>query len=265
MEHGARSKVVILCGGKGTRLREETELRPKPLVEIGGRPILWHIMMHYSRYGFRRFVLCLGYKGDMIKDYVMRLPYRHGDFTLDVGAPEAIRFHGPRPEAGWEITCAETGLEALTGARIKRVERYCRDADEILLTYGDGVSDVDLHKLVAHHRASGKVGTVTGVRPQSRFGELVTEGDEVRTFSEKPLLSEGRVNGGFFVFDRRLFDYVTDDDACTFEGAPLERMAQDGQLGVYRHDGFWQCMDTWRDLTLLNELWRTNRAPWRRD
>jgi glucose-1-phosphate cytidylyltransferase len=263
MEHAARSKVVILCGGKGTRLREETELRPKPLVAVGGRPILWHIMMHYAHYGFRDFVLCLGYRGEMIKEYVMRLPYEHGDFTIAVGRPDSIEHHGPRPEASWRITCAETGLESLTGARIKRVERYCDGADLILLTYGDGVCDLDLSRLCAFHRQHGGAGTVTGVRPQSRFGELHADGGRVQRFSEKPLASEGLVNGGFFVFDRRLFDYVEDDDACTFEGAPLERMAQDGQLHVFRHEGFWQCMDTWRDLSLLDELYRSGRAPWR--
>lgn len=254
-------KVVILCGGKGTRFREQTELRPKPMIEVAGRPILWHIMSSYAGYGFTDFVLCLGYKGEVIKRYFLDFAALQSDFTVDLGAGGKITLHNPQPTP-WRVTCVDTGEDAMTGARLRRVAPHLTD-DEFMLTYGDGLCDVDLRALVEFHRRSGTIGTVTGVRPQSRFGELAVAGDHVRAFSEKPSVTEGWINGGFFVFRREMLEYVRDDDACTLEREPLERLAGDGQLSVYRHEGFWQCMDTYRDLLRLEEAWNGGDAPWR--
>ncbi len=252
--------VVILCGGKGTRFREQTEYRPKAMIEVAGRPLLWHLMSFYAGHGFRRFVLCLGYKGDSIKRYFLDYAALESDFTVDLSRPGQIEYHrGHR--ADWQVTCVDTGLEAMTGARLARVARFLGDGD-FLLTYGDGLSDVDVRASVAFHRRHGKVATVTGVRPQSRFGELIVDGPRVQRFSEKPNVEQGYVNGGFFVFSHRMLDYVTDDDACVLERAPLERVAADGELMIYPHHGYWQCMDTRRDLERLEEAWEGGRAPW---
>jgi glucose-1-phosphate cytidylyltransferase len=254
-------KVVILCGGLGTRLREETEFRPKPMVEVGGRPILWHIMKGYAHYGLSDFVLCLGYKGEQIKQYFLNYETMARDFTLRLGPTPQVTFHTPHAET-WTVTLVDTGAAALTGARVKRVEPHIRE-EEFLLTYGDGVADVDVQRLLAFHREHGRIGTVTGVRPPSRFGELLTDGASVVEFSEKPSVSHGYINGGFFVFNRRFFDYLSADDGCVLEREPLERLAKDGQLRMYPHDGFWQCMDTPRDLQHLNEYWARPRPPWK--
>jgi glucose-1-phosphate cytidylyltransferase len=252
-------KVVILCGGKGTRIREETEYRPKPLVEIGGRPILWHIMKLYSTHGYREFVLCLGYKGEMIKKYFLNYGPLNADFTIDVSSGEVV-FHDAHKE-DWVVTLADTGKEAMTGARLKRVERYI-DSDSFMVTYGDGVANLNIKKLVEFHKKHGRIGTVTGVRPSSRFGELVVEGDKAMEFREKPQVQEGVINGGFFVFNKDFFDYLSNDDSCTLEREPLENLAADGELMVYLHKGFWQCMDTYRDFKLLNDLW-SRGPPWK--
>lgn len=255
-------KVVILCGGRGTRLHEETESRPKPLVEIGGRPILWHIMKGYAHWGFPEFVLCLGYKGEQIKHYFLNYAANTRDFSLRLGANPRVTYHSENHD-DWTATLVDTGPMAMTGARVKRIERYL-DGDDFLLTYGDGVSDVNIRRVVAFHRTHGRIGTVTGVRPPSRFGELVTENAQVLEFSEKPLVSQGGyINGGFFVFNRAFFDYLWDDDGCVLEQEPLERLAKDGQLCMYAHDGFWQCMDTPRDRQHLEEQSRLPRPPWR--
>jgi len=254
-------KVVILCGGKGTRFREQTELRPKPMIEVAGKPILWHIMSYYASHGFCDFVLCLGYKGDVIKRYFLDFAALQSDFTVDLRAGGKLTLHNPQPTP-WCVTCVDTGEEAMTGARLRRVAPYLTD-DEFMLTYGDGLCDVDLRALLEFHRRSGTIGTVTGVRPQSRFGELAVDGAHVRAFSEKPSVTEGWINGGFFVFRRAMLEYVRDDDACTLEREPLERLAGDGQLSVFRHEGFWQCMDTYRDLMRLEEAWDGGNAPWR--
>ena len=251
-------KVVILCGGMGTRLREETEYRPKPLVEIGGKPMLWHIMKIYSYYGFKDFVLCLGYKGKMIKDYFLNYEIMNNDFTLKLESKD-IKFHNSYKEKDWIITFAETGKNAMTGARIKRIEKYIH-SELFMLTYGDGVADIDIQELLKFHKSHGKIGTVTGVSPSSRFGELVVTEDQVKKFSEKPQVKEGFINGGFFVFDKRIFNYLKDNDECIFEKNPLEYLASDGELMVYKHKGFWQCMDTYRDLQLLNNLWIGRKA-----
>ncbi len=257
-------KVVILCGGLGTRLREETEYRPKPMVPIGNRPILWHIMNRYAAYGFKEFILCLGYKGDMIKDYFLHYRTRTSDFTLTLGADgnQAIAYHSPYHERDWTITFVETGEQAMTGARVKRVEQHI-DGQDFMLTYGDGLADVDLAALVDFHRGHGRLGTVTSVQPgPGRFGELDLDGSRVVRFVEKPQQDDRYISGGFFVFQREFLRYVRHDETCVLEREPLQALAQQGQLMAYRHHGYWQCMDTYRDYLLLNELWDRGQAPW---
>jgi len=254
--------VVILCGGRGTRFREQTETKPKPMIEVVEHPILWHIMSFYAGHGFKDFILCLGYKADVIKRYFVDFAAMESDFTVDLSAPGRIHYHGASTR-DWKVTCVDTGLDAMTGARLKRVERYLGDAKQFLLTYGDGLSDVDVPASVAFHQAHGKLATVTGVRPPSRFGELVVEGSRVDKFSEKPNVAEGYINGGFFVFNREFLKYVEDDDSCILERVPLERAAADGELMIHPHHGFWQCMDTYRDLVRLEDAWNNGNPPWR--
>ncbi len=254
--------VVILAGGFGTRLREQTEFIPKPMVPIGIRPILWHIMKIYSYYGYKRFIICLGYKGDIIKEYFYHYRIRNSDFTINLGNHEDICIHSLYREDDWQVTLADTGLKAMSGARIKRVEKYI-DTDRFLLTYGDGVANIDIERLVNFHLSHGKLATVTGVRPPSRFGELIAKGERVIEFGEKPQVGSSMINGGFFVFDRGVFSYLADDDGCILEKDPLEKLATDGELMVYQHSGFWQCMDTLRDMNLLNEYWEKGEAPWK--
>lgn len=255
-------KVVILCGGLGTRLREETEVRPKPMVEVGDRPILWHIMKMYSHYGFDDFVLCLGYKGAVIRKYFLDYHFMNCDVTVDLGRPDAFVLHGRHAER-WRVTLAETGAQTMTAGRIKQIERYVADDPAFMLTYGDGVADVDIQALLAFHRTHGRIATVTAVHPSSRWGELLLEGDEAAEFREKPQLTEGFINGGFFVLDRRVFSYLEEDPTVPFERAPLQRLAADRQLMAFRHEGFWQAMDTLRDVGQLNELWASGAPPWR--
>jgi glucose-1-phosphate cytidylyltransferase len=252
--------VVILCGGQGMRIREAAERKPKPMIEIGGKPILWHLMSFYAGYGYKDFVLCLGYLGDVIKRYFLDFAAMSSAFTVDLSTPGKIQFHegGTRD---WRVTCVDTGERAMTGARIARIARYVHG--DFMLTYGDGLADVDLGKLVAFHRSHGKTATVTGVRPPGRFGELAIEGASVRAFAEKPVDAGGLINGGFFVFSQRIFDYVRDDDTCTLEREPLDTCARDGELMVHHHRGYWQCMDTYRDLVKLEDEWSSGRAPWR--
>jgi glucose-1-phosphate cytidylyltransferase len=255
--------VVILCGGLGTRLREETEFRPKPMVNIGARPILWHIMKIFAAQGHTDFVLALGYKGEMIKDYFLNYEAMNNDVTIELGKPASAQLHSCHEECGWKITLASTGEKALKGARLKKVEKYVA-GDAFLLTYGDGVADVDLGRLVAFHKAHGKMVTITGVNPASRFGELKVEGDRVARFNEKPTgPGSGLINGGYMVMNRRIFERVVDDDSCDLEYGPLERLAEEGQLMVYRHTGFWACMDTLRDTEYLNKLWDAGKAGWK--
>jgi glucose-1-phosphate cytidylyltransferase len=253
--------VVILCGGQGTRLREETESRPKPMVEIGGRPILWHILKHYGEHGFRRFVLCLGYKGWVIKEYFLRFREVMEDLTVDLDSG-AVEFHDRRGREPWRVTCVETGEESATGARLWRVREYV-NVGTFCFTYGDAVGTVDLDALRDFHRRQGRLATVTAVRPASRYGELAVDGERVVEFAEKPTVGEGMVSGGFFVFDRRVFNYLDDDPQLFLEQRPLQRLARDGQLSAYLHEGFWHSMDTYRDYLHLNALWRGDRAPWR--
>jgi glucose-1-phosphate cytidylyltransferase len=255
-------KVVILCGGAGTRLREETEFRPKPMVNIGARPILWHIMKYYAQFGCREFVLALGYKGDMIKNYFCHYELMNNDVTIELGQPENIHIHHSHEEAGWKITLADTGEKSLKGARLKKVERYI-SGDTFMMTYGDGIADVDLDALLAFHRGHGRMATVTGINLASRFGELKIAGDHVESFSEKPQQGDGLINGGFFVFNREIFKHLTPDDACDLEIGALERIAREGQLMVYKHRGFWACMDTLRDMEYLNRIWENGQARWK--
>jgi glucose-1-phosphate cytidylyltransferase len=255
-------KVVILCGGLGTRLREETEFKPKPMVEIGDKPILWHIMKIYAHYGFRDFVLCLGYKGEKIKEYFSNYEILNNDFTIKLGREKKITMHNTPAENEWTVTLVNTGDKALKGARVKRIEKYISE-DVFMLTYGDGVADIDVRKLLDFHNSHGKIGTVTGVRPPSLFGELLVKDNRAVLFAEKPQTSVGLISGGFFVFNRKLFDYLTDDDNCDFEKGPLEKIAAEGELMVYVHDGSWICMDTYRDVAYLNNEWASGKAPWK--
>lgn len=255
-------KVVILCGGQGTRLREETEFRPKPMVEIGGRPILWHIMKIYAHYGFREFVLCLGYRGTMIKDYFLNYEAMNNDFTICLGKLGAVAYHGEHDEQDYRVTLADTGLSTMTGGRLRRVARYL-DGPTFLFTYGDGLADVDLGALVAFHRSHGKLATLTTVRPLSRYGVLrLTDGDRVAEFAEKPRVEQGWINAGFCVFQRQVLDYL-EGDQCILEREPLERLAREGQLMAFRHEGFFFAMDTYREYQYLNELWASGQAPWK--
>jgi glucose-1-phosphate cytidylyltransferase len=254
-------QVVILCGGLGTRLREETEFRPKPMVNIGPRPVLWHIMKRYAKFGHTNFILCLGYKGEMIKEYFYHYEVMNNDFTIELGNPKALTVNEGHDEKGWRITCANTGEKALKGARIKKIERYIVE-DEFLMTYGDGLADIDIHKLVSFHRSHGRMVTVSGVNPASRFGEMRVKGDQVVAFREKPQAANNFINGGYFVCKKELFSYLSVDDNCDFEVGALEQIARDGQLVMFKHHGTWACMDTLRDVEYLNNLWAQNKAFW---
>jgi len=252
-------KVVLLAGGLGTRLREETEFRPKPMVDVGGRPILWHIMKSYAHYGFSDFVVCLGYKGDVIRDYFLNYENRHRDVTVTLGSRdvEVLSHHA---EAGWRVTLAETGEKTLTGGRLRRVAPYL-GRERFMVTYGDGVADIDVKRLVAFHEGHGRLGTITAVRPSSRFGEVVIERGVVQAFAEKPQVHTGWINGGFFVFQPEVLDLLTGDEE-SLEQSVLEKLTAIKQLAVYEHHGFWQCMDTYREMEFLNDLWARNRASW---
>lgn len=254
-------KVVILCGGLGTRLREETEFRPKPMVEIGGRPILWHIMKIYAHCEFRDFVLCLGYRGNMIKEYFLNYEAMNNDFTICLGRNSKIEYRNDHREQDFRVTLANTGLNTMTGGRVKRIAKYI-DEDQFMLTYGDGVGDVDIAALLDFHRKHGKLATVTTINPSSRFGMIESNAiGRVVQFEEKPRTS-ARASAGFFVLDRRVLDYIEDDN-CIFEKEPLERLANEGQLMAYQHGGFFYAMDTYREYEYLNQLWAANQAPWK--
>jgi glucose-1-phosphate cytidylyltransferase len=252
-------KVAVLAGGVGTRLAEETEIKPKPMVEIGGRPILWHIMMHYAQYGYREFVIALGYKGEVIKRYMVEYASLHADLTVNLRTGEVVRHENACPD--WSVELVDTGLHTLTGGRIKRLAPYLGDST-FMLTWGDGVSDIDLDALLRFHRSHGRLATVTAVRPTARFGYLEFSGECVSEFSEKPQTREGWINGAFFVLEPGVFDYIDGDDS-QWEREPMERLARDGQLMAYRHHAFWQCMDTLRDKKLLQDLWDRGGAPWK--
>ena len=257
-------KVVILCGGKGTRLREETEYRPKPMVMIGGRPMLWHIMKYYAHCGHKEFILCLGYRGGMIKDFFKNYLWNTCDVTMTLGKAPNVRYHTSHEEEDWTVTLAETGEESMTGERIRRIRPYIDGGEDFLLTYGDGLSDVDIAGSIECHRQSGRICTLTAVHPASRFGTLDIAGDGmISEFSEKPQLKQSYVNGGFMVCKSQLFDYPEGHENPVLEKEPLSRLARDGQLNAYLHDGWWQSMDTYRESQLLNQLWNDGAAPWK--
>ena len=257
-------KVVILCGGQGTRIRDIANDIPKPMIRIGSNPILWHIMKGYAAAGHTDFVLCLGHLGHVIKEFFLHFEAFTRDFTVTCGAEMEIQIHGREDTSPWRVALAETGVNALTGTRVQRIQRYVEDDENFMLTYGDGLTDMDLGGLIAFHQDHGKIVTVTGVRPPSRFGEIVSdETGKVTSFDEKPPTSGGHISGGFFVCRREVFDYLDEDRNIAFEQEPIRKMVEDGEMMIYPHDGFWQCMDTARDLALLNGLWENGKAPWK--
>jgi glucose-1-phosphate cytidylyltransferase len=253
-------KAVILAGGQGTRLAEDTVVKPKPLVEIGGRPILWHIMKRYSAYGVNEFVIAVGYKGYLIKEYFANYFLHNSDVTFDV-AGQRMQVHTNNAEP-WRVTVIDTGEKTMTGGRIKRLEPFLKDESDFFLTYGDGLADIDISRLLSFHRAHGKRATVTAVRPQGRFGALLMNGTRVEQFEEKPLGDGGYINGGFFVLSTECLAYIG-DDATVWEQEPMARLVLDQHLEAFVHDGFWQPMDTVRDKTHLESLWQTGKAPWK--
>ncbi len=261
MPKAGKMKVVILCGGLGTRLREETEFRPKPMVPIGDRPILWHIMKTYAHHGFREFVLCLGHKGEIIKEYFRNYHWNTSDVTLKLGPRPQIKYHNQHGEEDWTVTLIDTGQATQTGGRLKRVLGHI-DSDTFLLTYGDGVTDSNIPESVRLHLRHQPTLTLTAVQAPGRFGDLALEGDVVAGFQEKPMLGQHFINGGFFVVDKRIGEYLTGDD-CVLEQEPMKHLAEKGELRAYKHSGFWQCMDTYREQQLLTGLWNSGRAPWK--
>lgn len=257
-------KVVILCGGQGTRIRDVSENVPKPMIPIGTLPILWHIMKYYAKMGHKEFVLCLGYKGQAIKDFFLNYESHTRDFSVTLGAAKQVDYHTEHEEADWRVTLADTGQDAMTGARVRKIRNYIGNDEHFMLTYGDGVGNVDIDKLIEFHVSHGRILTVTGVRPPGRFGELMAdERGLVTEFNEKPQATGGRISGGFFVCHRDLFDYLDDRENLVFEEEPMRALVRDQQLAVYQHDDFWQCMDTYRDWQFLNGLVEKNKAPWK--
>jgi len=253
-------KIIILAGGFGSRLGQVSDLIPKPMVEIGGKPILWHVMKIYSSFGFNEFVICLGYKGNIIKDYFYNYNNYSNDFTIDLNSGD-IKYHNGHKE-DWKVTLVDTGLNTLKGGRIKRIEKYLDDEIN-MLTYGDGVANIDIKKLVDFHKSHGKIVTVSGVRPPSLFGEIIEENNKVISFEEKSQTSKGLISGGFMVFNKKMMEYLTPDEDCDFEFGPLEELTRDGEVMTYKHNGFWQCADTVRDVNYLNKLWKEDRAFWK--
>jgi glucose-1-phosphate cytidylyltransferase len=251
---------VILAGGLGTRIREETEFKPKPMVEIGGRPVLWHIMKHLSSYGVQRFVICVGYKGDIIRDYFLNYRSRNNDFTVSLGARNDLTFHSDHQESNWSVTVAETGATTNTGGRVLSVKKYV-EGEKFLCTYGDGLSDIKINELEKFHDLKNRIATVTAVQPLSRFGVMdIDDSNNVTSFKEKPQ-TEGWINGGFFIFKPQIFDYLKPE--IILENEPLQALSADNQLSAFKHEGFWQPMDTFRESKVLNDLWNTGQAPWR--
>ncbi|MFH1130707.1 MAG: glucose-1-phosphate cytidylyltransferase [Pseudomonadota bacterium] len=255
-------KTVILCGGKGSRIRDIANEVPKPMLNIGERPILWHIMKIFSHYRNIDFLLCLGFKGWVIKEFFLNYKAMTSDLTIELGKSPSPKYHDEHPEGDWKISLVETGLETQTGHRLFQAKKYLGN-ESFLFTYGDGVANIDIDALVRFHRSHGKIGTMTGVRPPSRFGEIQLDGNKAVAFAEKPQTSSGLINGGFCLFEPEIFDYIPDDPSSVFEQTPLQRLAADGQLMVYQHNGFWQPMDTPREYELLNRLWNQGKAPWK--
>ena len=256
-------KVVILCGGYGTRIRDVADDMPKAMIPVGGYPILWHIMKSYAHWGHKEFVLCLGYKGQTIRDFFLTYEAHTNDFTVILGRNKTVEFHTNHPEEGWKVTLAETGTKSLTGTRVQRIKKYVEKEDHFLLTYGDGVSNVNIEELIAFHKAHGKTMTVCGVRPPGRFGELAADSSgKAIEFNEKPQATGGRISGGFFVCRKEFFNYLDSREDFILEQEPMRRLVQEGQMMVYEHNGFWQPMDTYRDYAYLNELCSKGKAPW---
>jgi glucose-1-phosphate cytidylyltransferase len=256
--------VFILCGGMGTRLREQTEIRPKPMVLVGDRPILWHIMRSYSYYGFRRFVLCTGYRSEVIKSYFLNYSSMNSDFTVNLKSND-VQIHSVDHDDDWQVTVAYTGEETMTGARIARAAaRYLGEGEHFAVTYGDGLTDVDLAAEFNFHLGHDEIGTVLGINPPSRFGEFKLDGSKVVEFNEKPEFKQNWINGGYFFFRREFLKYLQDDSTCVLEREPLMRLATDQQLRIYRYQGFWQSMDTQRDCDYLNELWKSGKPRWKK-
>jgi len=254
-------KVIILAGGLGTRLGRIGEVVPKPMVNIGNKPLLWHIMNIYASHGFKDFIVCLGFRGEVIKSYFYQYEMFNNDFTIDLSSNK-VRYHGKHNKMDWDVTLVDTGINTLKGARVKRIENYLNDNTN-MLTYGDGVSDVDIQKLLRFHKSHGRHVTITGVRPTARFGELNEKNGRVITFEEKPKHSGMFINGGFIVFNRGLLDCLTENENCDLEVGVLEKLARKGQVMVYKHSGNWECMDNERDIEHLNRLWRENKAFWK--
>jgi glucose-1-phosphate cytidylyltransferase len=249
---------------KGTRLREETEYRPKPMVPIGNRPVVWHIMKIYAHYGHRDFILCLGYKGEMIKDYFRNYLWNTCDTTLSLGRTPSLEFHTSHAEEDWSVTLADTGEESMTAYRVKRIQKYIPPGESFLLTYGDGLSTIDINATIAAHRQSKKICTISAVHPAGRFGALrISDQGQISSFEEKPRFEETHVNGGYMVCEHEFFDYLPDNPGMMLELEPMNRLAAEGQLNAYEHDGFWQPMDTYQESQYLNRLWEECKAPWK--
>jgi glucose-1-phosphate cytidylyltransferase len=257
-------KVVILCGGRGTRLREETEFRPKPMVPIGGKPILWHIMKYYAHFGHKEFILCLGYKGEMIKEYFRNYLWNTCDVSLSLGRQPRLQFHDRHSEEGWKVTLASTGENSMTAYRVRLIRRYIPKGDAFLLTYGDGLSTIDINASIKSHKKAGCVCTISAVHPAGRFGQMrIDDSGAIHVFTEKPQMEEAYVNGGYMVCDQKLFDYLPDDPAVMLEREPISNLVRDGQLHSFKHEGFWQPMDTYQETQYLNRLWEEGKAPWK--
>lgn len=254
-------KLIILAGGYGSRLGEITNVIPKPMVSIGGKPILWHIMKYFSHYGIKDFIICLGYKSEVIKDYFINYRSIRNDFTLDFSNGN-IDFHTAYDEKDWKVTLAYTGLDTLKGGRLKKIKKYLDD-DINLITYGDGLSNIDINQLIEFHKKNNKIVTISGVHPPARFGELKYQGDTLVSFEEKVQTSQGLINGGFMVFNKELMNYLSEDDDCDLEFGVFEELAKEGRMAVYKHEGSWSCMDNERDVNYLNNLWRTGNAFWK--
>lgn len=257
-------KTVILAGGFGTRIRDVAENIPKPMIPVGRYPILWHIMKYYASFGHKDFILCLGYKSEVVKDFFLNYQMRTSDLTISLDHKREVEYHTSHAEDDWTVTLAETGLNAMTGARVFRVREYLEGENDFFLTYGDGLGSIDLKALAEFHKSHGKIMTVTGVRPPGRFGEVeVDKSGLVKCFNEKPQVSSGRISGGYFVCNKKIFDYLTDDESLTLETAPMSRLVEDGELMMFKHDDFWHPMDTYRDYKLLNSMWDGGSAPWK--
>ena len=258
-------KVVILCGGYGTRIRDVSDDLPKPMIPIAGYPIIWHIMKYYASFGHDEFILCLGYKSNVIKDYFLNYESRTTDFSITLGKKDSIEILNNHTEQNWKITFAETGLDSMTGTRVKKIQKYIAPNESFMLTYGDGLSDVNLDNLISFHNNHKKTLTLTGVRPAGRFGEILSNSEgEITDFMEKPAITKGRINGGFFIANYSIFDYIKDNrDDVVFEKEPMQKLVNNKDLMQFNHDGFWQPMDTAREFTMLNDMYKTKNAPWK--